>query len=158
MAVTNRCVYSYNWTLKNCSAVCVIKLVVLLNTYLVHFLQIIYIHKTDSGGRNNEYMKLLHLYADEEGYVHVLDLTFTEKCNMKKYLCQHFYSNHVFQNSSTQFNENAFKINQSTSVLFERVAHHWNVPKKKSNSWQTIYTSSKKNEMWTLEALSSVST
>lgn len=90
MAITNRYGYSYNWTLKNCSAVCILKLVVLLNTYLVHFLQKIYIHETDSRGRNNEYMKLLHLYVDEEGYVHVLDLTFTEKCNMKKYLCQHF--------------------------------------------------------------------
>lgn len=35
------------------------------------------IYKPDSRERNNEYMKQLHLYADEV-YVHALDLTFTE--------------------------------------------------------------------------------
>jgi len=53
-------------------------LAVLLNTVLVYFLQKLHINKTYSKGRNNECMKHLHLYADEEVYVHVLDLTFTE--------------------------------------------------------------------------------
>lgn len=63
----------------NYMAIRSIKLVVLLNTSLVHFLpKKIYIHKTDSAGRNNEYMQHLHLYADEDVLAHVLDLTFTE--------------------------------------------------------------------------------
>lgn len=54
------------------------KIVFLLNISLVQYLQKICIHKTYSRERNNEYMKHLHLYADEEAYVLVLDLTFTE--------------------------------------------------------------------------------
>lgn len=53
-------------------------MVFLLNTSLVQYLHKICMHKTYSRERNNEYMKRLHLYADEETCVLVLDLTFTE--------------------------------------------------------------------------------